>query len=125
MNRETPRFCSILQENSFSATRESVPSPTVKRYISPIKFRKEYENKNVNVNKHKHHHEHKHKHKHRKSLNLEYYNSKNNHIDNIYEFIKKHKFKLRNDFDKKNCKKFLLSKEQAFEKPFLLNEENN
>ena len=127
MNQETPRFCSVLHESSFSATRDSVPSPTVKRHISPIKFRKEYSNENKNKNKHNHEHKHKHKHKHknRNSLNLLYFNLKNYHIDNIYEFIKNHKFNLRNDFDKKNSKKFLLSKEQAFEKPFLIEEENN
>ena len=33
--------------------------------------------------------------------------------------MKKDKFKLRNDFDKKNVKKFLSSKEEAFENSFL------
>ena len=34
--------------------------------------------------------------------------------------MKKNKFILRNDFDKKNVEKFLLSKEQAFMDPILL-----
>ena len=36
-----------------------------------------------------------------------------------------HKFKLRNDFDRKHSEQFLQSKEAAFEKPFLLGEEND
>ena len=44
-------------------------------------------------------------------------------INNILDFIKKHKFKLRNDFDRKHSEQFLLSKETAFEKPFELTEE--
>ena len=44
-------------------------------------------------------------------------------INNILDFIQKHKFKLRNDFDRKHSEQFLLSKESAFEKPFLLFEE--
>ena len=59
------------------------------------------------------------------------YNIKNNKnkskkkviINNILDFIKKHKFKLRNDFDRKHSEQFLLSKEEAFEKPFALSEE--
>ena len=43
-----------------------------------------------------------------------YYNN------DIQEFMKKGKFKLRNDFDKKNTEQFLSSKELAFEMPFLL-----
>ena len=44
-------------------------------------------------------------------------------INNIRCFMKKHKFKLRNDFDRKHAEQFLLSKEAAFEKPFLFFEE--
>ena len=40
-------------------------------------------------------------------------------INNIHEFMKKQRFKIRNDFDKRNSEIFLLSKEQAFENPFL------
>ena len=76
MNQETPRFCSVLHESSFSATRDSVPSPTVKRHISPIKFRKEYSNENKNKNKHNHEHKHKHKHKKYYKTNFNENNSK-------------------------------------------------
>ena len=38
----------------------------------------------------------------------------------INTLMKKHKFKLRNDFDKKHSEKFLYAKEIAFEMPFLL-----
>ena len=48
-------------------------------------------------------------------------------INDISRLMKKHKFKLRNDFDKKHTEQFLNSKEGAFEMPFLLaiNENNN
>ena len=39
--------------------------------------------------------------------------------NNINNFMKKHKFKLINDFDKKHAEQFLLSKEEAFEKPYI------
>jgi len=45
---------------------------------------------------------------------------KQERINNIHEFIQKHKFRLRNDFDRKHSKKFLLSKEEAFENPSCL-----
>ena len=47
--------------------------------------------------------------------------------NDISRLMKKHKFKLRNDFDKKHTEQFLNSKEGAFEMPFLLeiNENNN
>ncbi len=51
---------------------------------------------------------------------------KHNHniiINNIHDFIRMHKFKLRNDFDRKHSEQFLQSKEAAFEKPFFLFEE--
>ena len=121
MSRKTPRFCSALQESHFSV--ESA-SPVAKKHISPTKliaendYEKKYKYKN-------HHHEFIHRHKLRKSINSQNCNSRNYHIDNIYEFIKNHKFKLRNDFDKKNSEKFLLSKEEAFEKPFSFLKESN
>ena len=40
-------------------------------------------------------------------------------INNILDFIKKHKFKLRNDFDKKHVEKFLSSIEHAINMSFL------
>ena len=40
--------------------------------------------------------------------------------NDISLLMKKHKFKLRNDFDKKHTEQFLSSKETAFEMPFLL-----
>ena len=47
--------------------------------------------------------------------------------NDISRLMKKHKFKLRNDFDKKHTEQFLNSKESAFEMPFLVevNENNN
>ena len=51
--------------------------------------------------------------------------NKNKEIfNNFKDFIKYHKFKLRNDFDRKHSEQFLSSKEEAFKKPFLLTEDN-
>ena len=40
-------------------------------------------------------------------------------IFTIQEFLNKNKFKLNNNFDRKNSKRFLSSKEEALEKPFI------
>ena len=40
--------------------------------------------------------------------------------NDIKLLMKKHKFQLRNDFDRKHTEQFLCSKELAFEMPFLL-----
>ena len=54
----------------------------------------------------------------RVSLNIKktFYNK------DIRNLMKKNKFRLRNDFDRKHTEQFLFSKESAFEMPFLLNE---
>ena len=54
----------------------------------------------------------------RVSLNIKktFYNK------DIRNLMKKNKFRLRNDFDRKHTEQFLFSKEAAFEMPFLLNE---
>ena len=72
------------------------------------KFKKDHVDSEQPHRKRKFHHSHK----------LRYKN-----INNIYDFIKNHKFKLRNDFDKKHVEKFLSAKEEAFKIPFLLTEE--
>jgi len=43
-------------------------------------------------------------------------------IFTIHEFLNKNKFKLNNNFDRKNSKRFLSSKEEALEKPFLFDD---
>ena len=48
---------------------------------------------------------------------------KNYDKNKVNDFIKNHKFKLRNDFDKRNAEEFLLSKEEAFNIPFCYSEE--
>ena len=40
----------------------------------------------------------------------------------IHEFLDKNKFKINNNFDRKNSKQFLSSKEEALQKPFLFDE---
>ena len=47
------------------------------------------------------------------------FKNKKYNINDIQEFMKKGKFKLRNDFDKRNSEKFISSKEEAFENCFL------
>jgi hypothetical protein len=44
-------------------------------------------------------------------------------IFTIHEFFNQNKFKLNNNFDRKNSKKFLSSKKEALEKPFFDNDE--
>ena len=48
--------------------------------------------------------------------------SLNCNIFTIHEFLNKNKFKLNNNFDRKNSKRFLSSKEEALEKPFFFDE---
>ena len=49
--------------------------------------------------------------------NFEKYN------ENVNNFIKNHRFELRDDFNEKNVNKFLSSKEAAFEMPIILTQE--
>ena len=51
---------------------------------------------------------------------------KNSNIskDNVNNFIKNHRFELKDDFNEKNVNIFLSSKEAAFEIPIFLNKEN-
>ena len=43
--------------------------------------------------------------------------------ENVNNFIRNHRFELRDDFNEKNVNKFLSSKERAFEIPFILSKE--
>ena len=45
----------------------------------------------------------------------------NNSKDNVNNFIKNHRFELKDDFNEKNVNIFLSSKEAAFEIPIFLN----
>ena len=118
MNGEAPRFCTSLESYFYSELNSKIKSK--KRYTlvnndssiylniqkkileknknnindKPIKIR----NRNYSV-----------------KFKIRNYKTNND----IQEFMKKDKFKLRNDFDKKNVKKFLSSKEEAFENSFL------
>ena len=106
---------------SFSSACESASSPETK-------FKKHHSVKNlekgksIQVKKKSkfHHDDSKHKKRIRHSQKIKV---SNYDISNIKDFIKNHKFKLRNDFDKKHVEKFLSSKEEAFKIPFLLSEE--
>ena len=128
MDGETPTFCkgfsfknnecnfscacsgatdSKVRENSSKHSKHFKKGQSI-QINKKSKFKIDHEDVK-NHKKRKHHHSHKHKTKY--------------DINNIYDFIKNHKFKLRNDFDKKHSEKFLSSKEEAFKKPFLLSEE--
>ena len=129
MNSETPTFCkelsmktnnynfsSLCESISDSKCKESNSVKTLKKYKKgkSIQLKKmskfKHENENDEYKKKRKHHSHK-------------FKKRDYDIHNVTEFIKNHKFKLRNDFDKKHAEKFLLSKEEAFKIPFLLTEE--
>ncbi len=113
MNRETPKFCRESEEHLFSNACETFTKikPTRKasllQLISNSKFNNEHKQIACGKKLKKHHSVHI------KNRNYKFHN-------NINEFMKKNKFILRNDFDKKNVEKFLLSKEQAFMDPIML-----
>ena len=46
-----------------------------------------------------------------------------NYKENVSNFIRNHRFELKDDFNEKNVNKFLSSKEKAFEIPFILSKE--
>ena len=115
MEGETPTFCKeLLDKNncSFSSACDKVSKlklgksssfkKPIKKGIS-LQVKAEGEHK-----KRRHHHSQK---------------LKSKNICDINDFMKNHKFKLRNDFDKKHVEKFLSSKEEAFKIPFLFSEE--
>ena len=129
MNAETPTFCkefSMKNNNcNFSILCESISDSKLKEPNSAKslkKYKKGLSIKVKKISKFKHdfpYDEDKKKRKHHSHK----FKERNYDIHNATDFIKNHKFKLRNDFDKKHVEKFLLSKEEAFKIPFLLAEE--
>ena len=124
MEGETPTFCKELpiQSCSFSSACESAGA-------EKSKFKKHHSEKSLKKGKSiqekkksKFHHDDS-KHKNRKKHHLQKMKAPTYDINNINDFIKNHKFNLRNDFDKKHVEKFLSSKEEAFKIPFLSSEE--
>ena len=123
MAEETPKFCSGIQENTFSAiSGAGIKNNHNKRssFLTNLENNKHYKPKKNSISKNIKENINKKRHKKRKRNNSEYSKQRKYNINNVIDFIQKHKFKLRNDFDKKNSEQFLLSKEQAFENPFLL-----
>ena len=118
MSEETPKFCT--EENSFSLfiTLSSKNNCSKNSLLSLIQLennKQKHRNKSKASKKKKGHEAKNKRHKrHNSELKIRKYN-----IHNINEFMKKHKFKIRNDFDKKNSEIFLLSKEKAFENPLI------
>ena len=134
MAEDTPRFCETKETNiSFRNT---------------FSFSVVYEKNEIQSPSHYHsHHNSSHKSKkgHKKSKSKNKSKFKNNkgpqqdkikcksdkcylekyNIITIEEFLIKHRFKLNNNFDQKHSEKFLISKEEAFEKPFAELEEMN
>ena len=125
MNSETPTFCkefSLKSNNcNFSSLCESISDSKCKGSNSSKSLKKYKKGMSLQVkimSKFKHengHDEHKRKKKHHSHK----FKKRNYDIHNVTDFIKNHKFKLRNDFDKKHVEKFLSSKEQAFNMSFL------
>ena len=114
MSEETPRFGhknKLLQEKNFSGFSGIIPTiMSSKKKLSLANFENKKKSKISKIIKDK-----SQKKRHRSDL----FKMRKYDINNINEFIAKHEFKLRNDFDKKNSEKSLSSKEKAFEKPFL------
>ena len=132
MEENTPRFCQKQEKN--------------KELESVFSFSIEYEKTSRTKSNSKHHSKHSIFHHHssskqkkskfnRKSkfnklelpeTSFNFHSNKELSIKcnifTIHEFLNKNKFKLNNNFDRKNSKKFLSSKEEAFEKPFVLDE---
>ena len=116
MAEETPKFCKDFEEKSFSALCDQPPKEKPSKMIVNSKNADNLKckrNKILTIIK-----EHEEINNKNKRHNSELLNMKRYDINNIYEFMKKQKFKIRNDFDKTNSEIFLLSKEQAFENPF-------
>ena len=127
MSVETPKFCSSLQDYNFTTVSEVAKSRKGGVRKKKKKKNKIFSLENIENNKYRksslskliksREKEIKHKKRRNRSVLLDM--SKYN-MNNINIFMIKKKFHLRNDFDKKHVEKFLLSKEQAFENPFLL-----
>ena len=126
--------CVKVKENNLKVEKH------IKKRHSHSKLKSEHHHEHHHD--HHHHDHHNHHHNHKKRHYSEQFNLKklaviaepitnkiisksNKIVNNYYDFMKKNKFILRNDFDKKNVEKFLSSKEKAFEKPFLFPIENN
>ena len=146
MDAPTPTFCKDLlakklRSNNFSDACGKHFKPKSKYSCSNFKHLDNGKNTKSKFKKeqphHKRHHSQKFKLKNYSNISEMDDNKSNNNksstknkksknnkiINNIYDFIRKHRFKLRNDFDRKHSEQFLQSKESAFEKPFLLAEE--
>ena len=118
MNCETPTFCKDIQESSFSTACETFSKFKPKKKIPLFSF------SNLdsihNNHKQKRHNHDKSKNKKKKRNHSVFFKARKYKLCyDIKDIMKKNKFILRNDFDKKNSKKFLLAKEKAFESPIL------
>ena len=117
MEEDTPKFCetketNINQQSAFSFS-------FVEKKETKIHYHSQHNSSHKSKKKHK-----KSKSLHKsKFIKLEEHNQDRKKY--IEEFLVKHKFKLSNKFDQKHCEKFLISKEEAFEKPFFQLEEMN
>ena len=120
MAEETPKFCNVIQDNTFSAIISAENKKKQNKKSSFLTNLENYKPKKNSTSKMIKENLNKKKHKKRKRNNSICTKRRKYNINNINDFIQKHKFELRNDFDKKNSEQFLLSKEQAFENPFLL-----
>ena len=104
MDKETPRFFGKAEGSLFSTTFSPEPKTKPPKKFSIVdlflenKFKEEKKDLNDN-------------------LNIEKVNNICKFEDDINEFMGKNKFLLPDDFDENIVKKFLASKEKAFESP--------
>jgi hypothetical protein len=133
MEGDTPKFCETKETNinlkntfSFSVVYEKSDTKPNHHYHS--QHNSSHKSKKGHKKKHS-----KNKSKFRKmkvsqqdriKCKSDKYNLEYNKIT-IEEFFIKHRFKLSNNFDQKHSEKFLISKEEAFEKPFVQLEKMN
>ena len=126
-----PTFCKDTRKDySFSEKCETISKFKPKKRSSLFEIKeteniKKTDNNNIkkktNKHKHKHTHSHIHSHKHKKRHHSELGKIQISKFhQDIKNIMKKNKFILRNDFDNRNVEEFLLSKEKAFEIPFIL-----
>ena len=133
MEENTPRFFQNIEK---AEELESLFSFSVEYKKN---FRTKSNSKHHSKNSSSSHHNSRSKHKKSKTNNKSKFNKlelpKSNfnfhsnkevsskwNIFTINEFLDKKKFKLNNNFDRKNSKRFLSSKEEALEKPFLFDD---
>ena len=135
MDQPTPTFCKeFLKKKGKSVHFSTFVEKSCKK-IKKLSFDNLEENDDDNKKTRRKRSKSKKEHSRSKSLKhknyriketKKYKSDKNSNIskDNVNNFIKNHRFELKDDFNEKNVNIFLSSKEAAFEIPIFLNKEN-